>query len=237
MKQAQLHLAASGPVDVADRHEIVEQLKLMKSKDHVPRKSLQISWAYFAGLFDSDGCITVPPYGSPLRLEVQQANPHMLKELRVFLDGQGLQWHLYNKNTIMAFRCMSETVCEQTLERLLNAGLCVKQEQAELALSIASENRWQIREAISQLKGHQCRYLRHDIEGLDLAKQITKLRGRLKRATCKHAKESLEEELEILCQSQRKQKLVCKVTALRSDLRKLVEDGASIMPLDQNCCT
>ena len=232
MKQAQLRVAASGPFDASHHHQVAEQLRIMKRKDHVP-KSLSISWAYFAGLFDADGCIFVPSRGGFLQLEVVQVNPHVLERIKYFLYQQGLHWHLYNYSARAILKCTTEAVCKQTLELLLKAGLYVKKEQAELALTITSTNRWEIREAISQLKGHQGRYRRQDLEGLDLANQITNMRARLKRATSKHAKESLEEELETLCQAREHQKLVSKATALRRGLRKLVEDGASIMPLDQ----
>ena len=67
MKQAQLEIASRGKALLAD----VQALDALKGRDHRPA-GLECSWAYFAGLFDADGCIRISAVSVTLILRVVQ---------------------------------------------------------------------------------------------------------------------------------------------------------------------
>lgn len=231
MKQAQLEIAARGKALLADVGTYVQALDALKRKDHRPA-GLECSWAYFAGLFDADGCIAISPASVTLILSVVQKNQFMLARVHDFLHQQGLVCRLYkNSSSYIALECTDLATCKQILKRLHMNGLDVKKKQAQLALTLTAANHAQLREQLSKLKGHQARYQRLDEAGMGRAKAILKIRSRLRRTTSQQVRAKMEEELQALLQEHSRENLLCKARMLKLDIRKLLREGATIQPL------
>ena len=137
MKQAQLKIASFGTVAVGERSAVRDRLRHLKRKDHSPVSlGLGMSWSYFAGFFDAEGCIVVPPCRESIDLTVRQANPHVLEALLKFLHANNLfRWVLYSSSRYSSLQCADTACSKATLALLLDHGLCVKSEQAQLALA------------------------------------------------------------------------------------------------------
>ena len=233
MKQAQLEIAAArraGVVPPYERPSLKQNLDRLRQKSFKP-PAIDCSWAHFAGFFDADGCISVSATQVSLQLSLSQTNPHGVSLWLDFLHRQGLHWSLYQKAYCAALVCTDLAVCKRSLELLLQHGLLVEKEQAELALTLTGENHRQVREAMSKLKGHQSRYQRLDEAGMDRAKQIRQLSQKMQRTTSNQIKTRLEEELQVLRQEHLRQKLICKGKALRLEIRRLLREGATISPI------
>ena len=227
MKQAQLKIAARGKALQENLRMHARALDALKSRDHRPA-GLECSWAYLAGLFDADGCIGVRPERAGMELTLDQNNQFILASVHDFLQRQGLACCLY---AFKSLRCLELASCKQILNQLLLNGLDVKKEQAQLALTLRATNHAQLREHLSKLKGHQSRYRRLDEAGMNRAKEILKIRSRLKRTTSQQAKAKVEEELQALLQEHSRENLICKARMLKVDIRKLLREGATIQPL------
>ena len=230
MKQAQLEIAAQGKALRADVSTHVLALHALKSQDHMPA-GLVCSWAYFAGLFDADGCIRVRAENAGLILAVVQKNKFILSSVHDFLQRQGLACRLYANKSNLHLRCSELASCKQILKQLLLNGLEVKKEQARLALTLTATNHVHIREQLSKLKGHQSRYRRLDEAGMNRAKEILKMRHKLRKASSQQAKAKMEEELQALLQEHSREKLLSKARMLKLDIRKLLREGATVQPL------
>ena len=127
--------------------------------------------------------------------------------------------------------CTDLATCKQILKRLHINGLDVKKEQAQLALTLTATNHVQLREQLSKLKGHQRRYQRLDEAGMGRAKEILKMRYKLRKPSSQQAREKMEEELQALLHEHSREKLLCKARMLKLDIRKLLRAGAKIQPL------
>ena len=230
MKQAQLEIAARGKALREDLIMHARALDALKGKDHKPA-GLECSWAYFAGLFDADGCIGVRSVNARLSLSVVQKNKFILSSVHDFLQGQELVCLLYTTTPHVRLECCELASCKQILKQLLLNSLEVKKEQARLALTLTATNHAHIREQLSKLKGHQGRYQRLDEAGMGRAKEILKIRSRLKRTTSQQAKAKVEEELQALLREHSRENLLCKARMLKLDIRKLLREGATIQPL------
>lgn len=229
VKQAQLKIAAAGRVERGDRELVIQKLLELKQHSFEP-PAVNCSWQYFAGFFDADGNISVLPALPSISLRVSQKNPFGLSCLLLFLHQQGqTSWRLSPSERCFTLICTGNAACRESLELLLENGLFVKKEQAELALTLTAGNHKQVREAMSRLKGHQNRYRRLDAAGMDRSKKIARLNQRLRNAsTSLQDKEQIEQELCVLRQEHARQNLICKASALRFDIRRLLREGASI---------
>jgi len=229
MKQAQLLIAAR--TIAKTRHaEFLERLAQMKRNEYCPKR-LKCTWAYVAGFFDAEGSITVNAFGR-IRLQLEQVNPFVLKQLLSFLHQKGLEsWHLYERKKISQLFCGRQATSIQTLECLLHGGLLVKKVQAELALSINHDNSRHVREAIFGLNGWQARYSRLDEGGIERANKIQALQVRLCRTSCPQNKELLRDKIQDLQEAHVFQKLVSKCHLLRKDIRNSLGEGAFVRPL------
>ena len=230
MKQAQLKIAAQGKALLADVSTHAQTLDVLKRKDHRP-EVLESSWAYFAGLFDADGCIAIRTESAGMILAVVQKNTFILSSVHDFLQRQGLASRLYANSQHVRLQCAELVSCKQILKQLLMNGLDVKKEQAQLALTLTAANHAQLRAQLSNLKGYQCRYQRLDEAGMGRAKEIMNLRARLRRTTSQQVRAKMEEELQALLKEHSREKLLCKARMLKLDIRKLLREGATIQPL------
>eukprot|EP00434_Breviolum_minutum_P013534 symbB.v1.2.011927.t2/scaffold809.1/size160600/6 len=222
MKQAQLKIAAGGKIAGPRRERIGEQLFQLKQKDHIAKK-LTCTWAYFAGFFDAEGSVTVHASWVGLQLDVIQINPFILKCLLEFLHDSKLDlWRLLQGQNSARLVCRDLATSKQTMKHLLDHGLLVKQKQAQLALSLNAANHKTVREAVMELNGWQKKYNRLDEEGVRRAKELDKLRGKLRRSSCSKEQELLKGEIQELREEHMFQKLVTKCHLMRKDMRKLL---------------
>ena len=221
MKQAQLLIATNGRVTENDRARVGECLKMFKRRQHVPDQWKECSWPYFAGFFDAEGSITVHYLCAGLKLNLDQVNPCVLEHLFRFLhDNQLKTWSLYHYAFFSALACATLQDCKQTLKLLLENGLRVKREQAELAMTLTVENHLHIREAISSINGLQGRYQRLDTDGITRAREIKRLQDRLYLTGPEHA--SLFSHIEELGAEHSLQKLISRCD---KDMRLSLRQG------------
>ena len=233
MKQSQLEVAASGTVEAAHRSKVKAKLKTMKQKNYIPT-SLAVTWPYFAGFFDAEGCILVrPAHSGSVALAIAQVNPTVLESLLVFLQDQGLdRWKLWHYSKASQMKCQHHRTSKLTLKRLLQNGLSVKKQQAKIALELTPANRPKIRDELCLLAGRQERYVRLDEAGCLRAKEINNFQGRLRRNKCKEKRKQLEVELMRLQEEHAFARLVSECQTLESDIDMMLADGGR---LAQSC--
>lgn len=85
VKREQLGIAINWPQEAAQRRELALRLKSMKQAPPNIGVPTRISWNYFTGFFDAEGCIHVSPQGKSVRLEVSQKDGGILHVVRHFL--------------------------------------------------------------------------------------------------------------------------------------------------------
>ena len=228
MKQEQLLIAANGNVAESDRPLVGKELKILKQKEHVPHNPPECSWPYFAGFFDAEGCIRVRPLNAGLQLSMEQVNPCVPTHLLHFLRENDLRtWSLHHRAACSSLVCTNTQECKKTLELLLENGLLVKRQQAELALSLTGENHLDVRDAISALNGLQGRYQRLDTDGIGRARQIQSLQGRLRYISGpEHA--TMLSRIEELRAEHNLKTLISRCTLLRRDLRRSMREGGQV---------
>ena len=194
--------------------------------------NFECSWPYFAGFFDAEGSITVPGTYIGLHLAVAQNNPFVLKELHSFLHKHGLKrWTLLSQSEgPCRLVCTDLATCKLTLQRLLDAGIDLKQKQAALALSLMADNHKQVREDMLALNGLQNKYKRLDDEGIKRAKEIRRLGQSWNRASSQE-RELLQVKLEGLREEHKLQNLVTKCMRLRQNIRQSLREGGAVLPL------
>ena len=232
MKQSQLAVAASGTVESVHRSQVKAKLKAMKQKNYI-HTSLAVTWRYFAGFFDAEGCIGVRASIHSLTLVIAQANPTVLEFLLAFLQDQRLdRWKLLHYSKASYLKCQHHQTSKVTLKHLLHNGLSVKRQQAKIAMELTPANRQKIREELSLLTGRQGRYRRLDEAGCLRAREIRKLREGWHRSSCAEKRKQLEVELMRLREEHAFAKLVSECQTLESDIDMMVADGGQ---LPQSC--
>ena len=235
MKQAQLQIAARGIVAEASRTHMSHCLKFLKQKEHRP-DNFQCSWSYLAGFFDAEGSITVVPHLARLHIELWQMNKFVLEAVLQFLHAEDSRlrgWVLYETTRSPKLICTNLETCKLTLEYLLNSGLRVKKQQAELALSLHSDSYKEVRQAMFQFKGWQGRYSRLDDEGVKRSKEIHRLQNQVTGSKSKEQSALLKWtkcDLHRLQEEHALQRMMSKCRSLRVDMRKSLGQGAYVSP-------
>ena len=233
MKQAQLHIAAAGPtVAPAQRKVVAAKLKQYKERSHLPI-DMSGSWSYFAGFFDAEGCIHVSALYPSVRLQVKQINPHALKCIGEFLVQQGMHgWSMAEYQSFAEIYCTKSVAAKEALKCLLANGLLLKRRQAELVLGLSPDTHQFVRSSVCKLNGNQGRYLRLDEVGAAAAKTIASVQRKLrKKSSTEEQAAKLREELQVLKDNLEIHKLELKCNTLRADLRRLLREGAQVMPI------
>jgi len=244
MKKAQLNIAAQavrGIVDVDSRLNVAGKLALLKAHTYEPPQgALKCTWSYFAGFFDAEGCIAVRPDRPSIILSVGQTNPHVLQCLLSFLHQEGFQqWKLYRNHQGHSFlTCEHLPTAKSCLGRLLVNGLTLKRSQAEASLTLTATNHYEIRDLVSQLNGRQRFYQRLDEAGIGKAKEIQRQQDKIRRLRERSRREDHNtaslEVAEAELQKLEEERALCKVMSrcnkLRSQVRKSLREGATILP-------
>ncbi|CAJ1403783.1 unnamed protein product [Effrenium voratum] len=231
MKRDQLHIASEGNVEQQQRQQVADLLSRMKQKDFVPQH-VDMSWPYFAGFFDAEGCIQVPSSWVSVSLSIGQSNPHVLHSLKDFLLAQSMsKWHIHTSRGSSRLGCTDFKDSKLALEQLIANGLQRKLPQAQLALGLSPESHSAVRKELFQLTGQQSRYRRVGSEVADLAKQIHCLRNQLRRCTFDDKAEALMRELAGRTSERETRQLAYKCRMVSADLRRLLFEGARLRPL------
>ena len=229
VKRRQLEIAAQGPIRPSLRNERGDELKSLKWNQRP--EVLRCSWRYLAGFFDAEGCITIGHSRAPLRLQLGQVSPGVLESILTFLRTNNLhRWQLYSCSfkSYFSLCCWHFATSKQTLEHMLDAGLLVKQKQAELALSLTASNKREVRNAVSELNGLQNRYNRLDEDGIERSMQLQRLYQKLRKTGCQQKVGLLQSELQELQTRHALLKLQSKCDALRRDIRQSLREGGAI---------
>ena len=231
MKREQLHIAAEGKVEHQQKERIADWLSMMKRKDFVPQHVVSMSWPYFAGLFDAEGCISVSPFSTNLTLMVSQTNPHVLHSLKSFLLDQSMSaWTIVTDRGSFRLCCTDTKASKLALEKLVANGLQHKLPQAELALGLTPESHSAVRKGLFKLTGQQTRYRRVGSEVADLAKQMLNLKRRLRYCSDDGKAEALTRELAWRASEHEHRQLAYKCRIASADLRHLLLEGARLRP-------
>eukprot|EP00435_Cladocopium_sp_Y103_P024206 s1927_g5.t3 len=232
-KQAQLRIAMNGNIAKDERHEVKHQLKELKTANEVPL-NFYATWSYFAGFFDAEGHVLVPPCRNSVKLEIRQKDLSVLHRLMLFLEEEGLNsWKNYScKNQTDLMRCSVSESSMWTLRQLLVNGLNLKRDQAQIALQLNASNRPEVREKLFQLGGQQNRYKRLDRRGMERGAEIRRLQKRLLRCCNETQSTLLKEELELLQEEHKLQKLEYNCSLMSSDIRRMLNEGAHFRPLE-----
>ena len=233
MKQAQLQIAAQGPVCTMRRTEVHRKLKALKHASFRPAAWLPCSWSYFAGFFDAEGSIGVHPLHASLALTISQANPYILHCLAAFLHDQGMDhWIVRENGKDSSLCCTHFGTAKASLQLLLDHGLFVKEVQAKLALEMATANSSEVRLRLFAMKGNQQRYNRLDDAGVDRAKEIERLRAKLRSDAGRQGGGQVESSLRGLRALQEEHavhKLASKCRELRKQARAVLREGAVVI--------
>ena len=181
VKKTQLEIAMHWPVCKSTRHEAALELAFCKHIDSACPSDC--SWPYFAGFFDAEGNIGQFGHSQSLRLSIKQKHITVLDCLRAFLLSElrlraSVNCHL----EMHALRIDSTSKSKIILQKMLDAGLVRKAEQAKLALKLCAGNVVQTRHALQDLVGNQGFGKRLDKAGLARAAKIRKVRQRARYA-------------------------------------------------------
>ena len=181
-KRRQLDIAATWPsLSSAQRQQCHEELVSLKRYDSGVENSC--SWEYVAGFFDAEGSIDLNGCQLSIRLSLEQKFPTVLAVLQSFVERE-LDKRIELTQTAKAFRLQVASGPHRRfiLSSMLDAGLVRKAQQAKLALSLTTENAFEVRRALGELSGNQQFAKRLDEVGLERARKIRNEAGRARRA-------------------------------------------------------
>ncbi|CAE7473595.1 USP [Symbiodinium sp. CCMP2592] len=178
-KQPQLKVISSWPQCMSARRQSATNLQLLKKLP--PATANCPSWAFLAGFFDAEGCISVRPSASIVVTLGQKHDP-VLHCIKRFLADRGLDSSLYKARSVSMMVITRTEASREILRQLLSAGLRVKRESARIALRLSSTNFYEVREQLQGLVGNQARYQRLTRSGTERASQIKRCRQRLEYA-------------------------------------------------------
>ncbi|CAE7322987.1 unnamed protein product [Symbiodinium natans] len=179
VKRKQLEICAEWPAGHANRAGCSAKLVLLKRKDSgIIGKC---SWAYLAGFFDAEGHIRHSR--AFITLELQQKFITVLECVQTFLASEMcVKVHVRQRSNNFALSIYTTSTSKSILQGMLDAGMLRKAAQAELALSLTSENAVELRLTMAGIVGNQNFGRRLDSAGLQRASAIVSSRQQAKRA-------------------------------------------------------
>ncbi|CAE7192278.1 AQR1 [Symbiodinium natans] len=175
VKHKQLALAAKWPKDTDGRKLAKHKLRGWKHGSTDTQTHGCVSWSYFAGFFDAEGCIKITTTGN-LMLTICQKREAILNVIKVFLADQSIHSELYNCRTHGCLSIHRRGDCEAVLQRMQHAGLLVKAQHAEIALNTEKTGPSRAREQLGLLVGNQSFGKRLDEAGCLRAQEIRRMR-------------------------------------------------------------
>lgn len=202
-------------------------------KREAPRQPRLITWAYLAGLFDAEGCISTRPTGMQIVLIIAQKRAEVLCCARTTMQRSFPGIDVYIRCTKAGCHVLSisrTASARVVLKRLLFAGLVVRRQQAVLVLSMHRHRHTSFRYKLSSLKGNQAHTILMDADGCARAHKIKLARGRLRHSVRTGGANGaeLQAELESLQMVHKLKKLENRAALLRRDARRLLKEGARV---------
>ena len=186
VKREQLNIAMNWPQEAALRRELALRLKLLKRAPPKIVVPTRISWNYFTGFFDAEGCISVAAQQKSVELSVCQKDEFILHVIRFFILKQlpaGSYVGLSYRSCTNSHRCTvtSMSAVVHVLKEMLANGLLLKRPTALHVLHSLHLPHSALRDE-PPIKGNQQFQRKLDAEGCIRAKNITRLRARLRHA-------------------------------------------------------
>ena len=216
-KRSQLIIAADLPQTFESRAHAVAELKRLKN---VPPSSISCpSWAYVAGFFDAEGCISMRK--AQIVLIIGQKFPGILQALSGFLAVEGIACQLRTTKPLARLSVTATKLSKHALLKLLHAGLRVKRQAARTVLSMSPGDFLSAREDLARSVGYQNRYKRLSGEGLERSTGIRILSQKLKVAP-DALRPSLQEELRQLRADHAWNCALERCAVIRSDVRSML---------------
>ena len=230
-KQSQLHVASIWPKNHSERADSVTALRELKHKP--PGRAVCPSWAYLAGFFDADGCVSAR-YPSSLVLIIDQKLPDILYAIRDFLLAAGIHCQVAMYVGTGRLTISKTESSKYVLTRMLSAGLRAKREAARAALTLNRQNFHNVREVLVGIVGRQSRYKRLTPQGLQRSAAISCLKRKLRARTPFSDKFSdLEQELQDLKLEHARWCAMEGCELVRKDIRSRLAKGATVTPVMQ----
>ena len=184
VKREQLGIARNWPQEAAQRRELALRLKSMKQAPPNIGVPTRISWNYFAGFFDAEGCIRVCTKGKSVHLHISQKHGNILHVVRHFLVKEfpaGSHVPIYFTSHSHSLRVSSSVVAVPMLREMVANGLLLKRPTALHVLHSLHLRHSVLRDEPA-IKGNQNCFSKLDAEGCIRAQNINRLRSRLRLA-------------------------------------------------------
>lgn len=183
VKEEELGIAMSWPRSAWKRKECHARLGLLKKQaPHLPSNQA-LSWTYFAGFFDAEGCICMSPRCKAFQLEIGQRHSAILQAIHGFLREQlpleEKAVRIYNKQSSHVLVCARSSASTIILRKLVEHGLQGKRQEGLTALSMSNSSHSNLRRDLGLGKGRQSFFLKLDEDGCTRAREISKLTSRL----------------------------------------------------------
>ena len=184
VKREQLGIAINWPQEAAQRRELALRLKSLKRAPSNIVVPTSISWNYFTGFFDAEGCIHVCTKAKSVRLEVAQKDGSILHVVRHFLLNKlpaGSHVPIYICGHCQRLMVLSLSVVVPILRDMVANGLLLKRPTALHVLHSLHLPHSVMRKEPS-IKGNQGLLSKLDAEGCRRAQDIRRLHSRLRHA-------------------------------------------------------
>ena len=186
VKREQLRVAMTWPESTERRIECKLKLKALK-KSQPTIAGNDISWPYFTGFFDAEGCIGISPKCRAIRLEVSQRDLPILSILRDFLLSRLAAESYVSLRRRSHFghvvRVSSKKEVSYVLEEMLANGLLVKRSTAEHVIGSIGSSHDLLRGTQPNVKGNQSLLRKLDAAGCLRARKIHHMQKRCLKAT------------------------------------------------------
>ena len=232
VKSPQLRVAASWPADKNLRLDAKRRLTALNSHSQYDTAHRSCSWAYIAGFFDAEGCISCQAAGGSIRLSVSQKSTSVLRWIDNFWRSDlrlTSSWTLSGSSGVTEIRVARQSDIHLMMRRLLDNGLLLKKPQALLGLSFKELHCAELRDEMSRLSGNQGKYQTLSQEGCQRAREIQRIRGlaryRLHQNRSDEAAPLLQ-RLQSMQQEHERLNALHVYRSLRSDIRQLLDIGA-----------
>eukprot|EP00747_Dinoflagellata_sp_TGD_P113715 gnl/TRDRNA2_/TRDRNA2_171777_c1_seq1.p1 gnl/TRDRNA2_/TRDRNA2_171777_c1~~gnl/TRDRNA2_/TRDRNA2_171777_c1_seq1.p1 ORF type:complete len:408 (-),score=20.23 gnl/TRDRNA2_/TRDRNA2_171777_c1_seq1:86-1309(-) len=230
VKRPQLQIAAAWPKCSDERN--AKHAELRRLKDTSQPTGVVRSWAYVAGFFDAEGCITVPAGSCSLTLFMAQKYRPVLDSISEFLNAESIPSKVCSRTTRESHTLYvsSNEHCRLVLIRMLDGGLLRKRRAADIALALSKQNHEYTRNELSRLAGNQGRYRLLDARGSAHSREVHNLRRRI-RYWQEHEEVAshLQSKLNVLMRSHTMHKVAVHVERLRQDCRALLRQRQSLV--------
>ena len=184
VKREQLSIVINWPQEAPKREELALRLKSLKQAPPDIGVQTGISWNYFTGFFDAEGCIRVSPEGKSVSLDMSQKDGIILQVIQHFLLNKlpaGSHVPIYFNGHDNSLRVLSLSVVVPMLREMVANGLLLKRPTALHVLHSLHLPHSVLRNE-PPIKGNQQFQKKLDEGGCIRAQNINRLRSSLRHA-------------------------------------------------------